>query len=56
MPDLELIGAPQSNYLRTLPQGAALLAEHAALAAYYERHAARRSVQETLPTPFPGRG
>jgi len=52
--DINLL--PMLYYLGKLPQSAAMIAENAALAAYYERHAARRSVQETLPPPFPGRG
>jgi glutathione S-transferase len=52
--DINLL--PILYYLRTLPQSAAMIAAHKALAAYYDRHAARKSVQETLPPPFPGRG
>jgi glutathione S-transferase len=52
--DINLL--PILYYLRSLPQSAALIAQNAALAAYYDRHAARKSVQETLPPPFPGRG
>jgi glutathione S-transferase len=52
--DINLL--PILYYLGKLPQSAALIAENAALAAYYARHAARKSVQETIPPPFPGRG
>jgi glutathione S-transferase len=51
--DINLL--PILYYLGKLPQSAAMIAENAALAAYYARHAARKSVQETLPPPLPGR-
>jgi glutathione S-transferase len=51
--DINLL--PILYYLGKLPQSAAMIAENAALAAYYARHAARKSVQETLPPPMPKR-
>jgi glutathione S-transferase len=41
--------------LRQAPEGAALLQSAANLASYYERHAARPSVQRTVPPPGPPR-
>ncbi len=52
--DINLL--PILYYLGKLPQSAAMIAENAALSAYYARHSARESVQSTLPPPLPGRG
>jgi len=46
---------PMLFYLHHLPESRAMLRRNAGLAAYYERHMARRSVREAVPPPFPGR-
>lgn len=42
-------------YLDKLPESRAILRRATNLDAYYKRHMARASVQETTPPPFPGR-
>ena len=51
--DINLL--PILFYLDKLPESRAMLRRAARLAAYYQRHMARASVQQTSPPPFPGR-
>jgi glutathione S-transferase len=51
--DINLL--PILYYLNKTPESAAMLKRSASLDAYFQRHMARPSVQETMPPPFPHR-
>jgi glutathione S-transferase len=46
---------PILYYMTKMPESSRMLAEKASLKAYLDRHMQRKTVQETIPPPMPGR-